>query len=124
MTQEPDGTTARVTGGATTEPWNFRYGPLPDVSLGKIVRQGSTSQGRWQPEPNRRAGQRELIWFEAHKHELIGHERKWIAITGEQVRVVRDTFGEVRTFLDAEGIADALIVHVRDNVAERQLFID
>lgn len=124
MTQEPDSTAARVIGGTTTESRNFRHDLLPDVSSEKTVRQGATSQGRWQPEPNRRAGQRELIWFEAHKHELTGHERKWIAITGQQVRVARDTFAEVRAFLDQGGIADALIVYVRENVGERELFID
>jgi hypothetical protein len=85
---------------------------------------GCTLDAPWQPEPNRRAGQRELAWFEAHRHELTGHEGKWIAITGEQVLVARDRFREVRAFLDTEGIANALIVHVRENVAERELFID
>jgi hypothetical protein len=124
MTQELDETTARVIGGTTTEPQNFRHGTLPDVSLEKTVRQGATSRDRWQPEPNRRAGQRELIWFEAHRHELADHERRWIAITGQDVRVARDTFAEVRTFLDQEEIANALIVFVRENVGERELFID
>ncbi len=123
MTQ-PDRTTARVIGGTTTEPRNFRHDPLPDVSSEKTVRQGATSLHRWQPEANRLAGQRELIWFENHKHELVDYERKWVAITGQDVRVARDTFAEVRTFLDQEEIANALIVFVRENVGERELFID
>ncbi len=103
---------------------NFTYGPLPDISPDKTVRRGATSPDRWQPEPNRRAGQRELIWFQSHKHELVDYEKKWIAITGQQVRVARDTFAEVRAFLDQEEIADALIVYVRENAGRPQLFID
>ncbi len=124
MTQEPDRTTARVIDGRGTASLNFRYGPMPDDWSALAIRQGATSRDRWEPEPNRQAGQRELIWFESHKHELVDYERKWIAITGQQVRVARDTFAEIRASLDQEEIANALIVYVRENVGERELFID
>lgn len=125
MAQEPDWTTRRVLiDGRGTASLNFRSPPPPNDRSAITIRRGATSPNRWYPQPNRRAGQRELIWFEAHKHELADHKRKWIAITGDQIRVAQDTFGEVRTFLDQEGIADALIVYVRENVGERELFMD
>ena len=124
MVQEPHWTTAGVIDGRGTASLNFRSPQPPNDPSAIAIRRGATSHDRWQPQPNRRAGQRELSWFEAHKHELTDHEGKWIAITGQQVRVARDTFREVRAFLDQEEIADALIVHVRANIAERQLFID
>lgn len=122
--REPDRTTAPVIDGKTTEPRNFRCGPLPEEPVAVAVCQGATGLERWRPEAKRHAGQRELLWFESHKHVLVKHERKWIAIVGQDVRVARDSFADVRAFLDQEGIADALIVYVRENIGEQELFID
>ena len=97
----------------------------PQPSTGSdIAPAGATQDAPWQPLPNRRAGERELAWYEAHRAELGDYERKWIAIKGHEIRVARDTFAEVRAYLDEQGIPDALIVHVRENVGGRQYFID
>lgn len=96
--------------------------PQPTATV-RIKAEGHTMDAPSLPVPNRRAGERELAWFEAHRDELDNYTRKWIAITGQQVRVAHDTFADVRAFLNQEGIPDALIVYVREN-AGREYFMD
>lgn len=115
-----DSTTASMTYTTrTTESQIFRSAPAVEPRTAATVRHGATARDVWHLETGR-----ELAWLEGHQQELQQYEEKWIAISQDKVIVDRDEFADVRAFLDSEGISDALIIYVQENIDEPELFID
>lgn len=84
---------------------------------------GVTDSTRWQHRLDPTIGLAELRWFQDNARELVGQEGQWIAILGQQIVASGDSLGKVRDRLAQQGIRDALVVRVPQNVARREYFI-
>jgi len=68
--------------------------------------------------PNPIAGQEELHWFEANLHSLANYAGLWVAIVRDAVVASGGSAYDVYRSLASNGIADALMVHVPEDVNE------
>ena len=63
-------------------------------------------------------GVRELRWFHENQDTIASYKGLWIAIRGEKVVASEPTFEEVHDRVLEMGLAEALIVHVPDDMTE------
>ena len=116
------GTPILRTAGTATRHFAPVYPPPSSVWIVSLP-PGVTDSSPWESARNPCAGVRELLWFEAHKEELAAFQGMWIAVLGERIVASRRSPHEIRTELDGQGIRDALVVRVPDDVTQREYFI-
>jgi len=60
----------------------------------------------------------ESQWYNTHEHKLLEqYTGQWIAIQGDVVIAHGPTLADVFSNVSAQGIADALFIHVHDRSA-------
>lgn len=84
---------------------------------------GRTDTSPWERPENPQAGVSELVWFEEHKGDLATYQGLWVGILGQRVVASGHSIINVRQEIDRQGIHDALVVRVPDNVTQREYFI-
>lgn len=70
------------------------------------------------PSPTPQRGVRELRWFHNNRNIVANYCGLWIAILGENVIASEPTFEQVHERVLDQGLTDALIVQVPNDVAE------
>jgi hypothetical protein len=88
-----------------------------------VVNGGVTDNGQWRRRLDPTIGLRELRWFRGNVRQLTGHQRQWIAILGQQIVAFGDSLANVRDRLAQQGIRDALVVRIPENLERREYFI-
>ena len=72
----------------------------------------------WEPQPNSKAGLQEMHWFQQNRTKLVNYARLWIAVLGDRIVASGTSFQEVRDYVAAQMLRDALIIYVSDDATK------
>ena len=68
--------------------------------------------------PNSKAGLQEMHWFQQNRTKLVNYARLWIAVLGDRIVASGTSFQEVRDYVAAQMLRDALIIYVSDDATK------